>query len=86
MGRIDNQVKIRGVRLELEEVEKNLRSCLSELEDVETKHVLVEAVILSGLVTKQLVAFLCLTTSAPIGCLDWDRKNEDDGPSLRTSP
>jgi amino acid adenylation domain-containing protein len=80
MGRIDNQVKIRGQRLELEEVEKKLLDCL-ELEGVEAKHVVVDAVKLSGSSNKQLVAFLCLDTR-PTGCLDWEAEG---GPILQTS-
>ena len=85
VGRVDNQVKIRGQRLELEDVEKYLGRYLSELEGVETKHVSVEAVTLSGLASKQLVAFLCLTTPDPIGCLDWERDNDDADTLFRTS-
>lgn len=83
-GRVDNQVKIRGQRLELEEVETKLGGCLSGLEDVETKHIVVEAVALSGLTSKQLVAYLCLTTAGSIGCFDWE-KTDEIGSHLCTS-
>jgi amino acid adenylation domain-containing protein len=82
MGRIDNQVKIRGQRLELEEVEKRLLDCLAQLECVESKHVVVEAVKLSGSSTTQLVAFLLLRTPRSLGSLDWEGEN---GPILQTS-
>ncbi len=71
LGRIDNQVKIRGQRLELEEVDKKLHDCLNSL-DIKVKHVVVEAVMLSGMKSKQLLAFVCLSASYSLGYLDWD--------------
>lgn len=85
VGRIDNQVKIRGQRLEVEEVEKKLLDFLAELRGVETKHVVVEAVTFPGLTSKLLVAFLCLSTSELIGSLNWDTE-DDDAPAVGTSP
>ncbi|KAB5518057.1 hypothetical protein GE09DRAFT_1045038 [Coniochaeta sp. 2T2.1] len=54
-GRADNQVKIRGQRLELEEVERKLIACLSGIDGVAVQHVVVEAVTFAGLSSKQLV-------------------------------
>ncbi|EHL00978.1 putative HC-toxin synthetase [Glarea lozoyensis 74030] len=81
-GRIDNQVKIRGQRLELEEVEKNLHDTLSEIVKPGSKRVVVDAVAFSGLISKQLIAFICLDENEDIGSLDWAVK---DGPELMTS-
>ncbi|CZR65846.1 uncharacterized protein PAC_15746 [Phialocephala subalpina] len=76
LGRIDNQVKIRGQRLELEEVEKNLYQCLFDLSNVEVKQTVVEAVTFEGSPNKHLVAFLSLSAPQSIGFLDWDREGD----------
>ncbi|KAH7361061.1 hypothetical protein BKA65DRAFT_591983 [Rhexocercosporidium sp. MPI-PUGE-AT-0058] len=83
VGRVDNQVKIRGQRLELEEVEKRLHDCLSE-EGVELKQVVVDAVRLPGMASKQLLAFLCLQADYSVGYLDWDTEDASN-PVPRTS-
>ncbi|KAH7417710.1 hypothetical protein BKA64DRAFT_307400 [Cadophora sp. MPI-SDFR-AT-0126] len=71
VGRVDNQVKIRGQRLELEEVEKYLHDCSNKL-GIGLKHVVVDAVTLPGMASKQLVAFLCFKREEDVGYLDWD--------------
>ncbi|KAI0129876.1 hypothetical protein BJ170DRAFT_290871 [Xylariales sp. AK1849] len=83
VGRADNQVKIRGQRLELEEVERNLRDLSYKLDGVEFKQVLVEAVPFPSMASKHLVAFLCLNTEEPIGRLDWEKSSAS---SVITSP
>ncbi|KAI1340794.1 hypothetical protein F5Y15DRAFT_406673 [Xylariaceae sp. FL0016] len=72
-GRADNQVKIRGQRLELEEVEQHLRRALSRISQIETKQVVVLAVDFPGMASKHLVALLCLGYSASIGAFRWER-------------
>ncbi|KAI1078912.1 hypothetical protein F5B20DRAFT_197822 [Whalleya microplaca] len=81
-GRADNQVKIRGQRLELEEVEKHLRDSLSQLPGIETKQVVVQAISFPGMASKHLVALLCLNSPEPIGALDWQT---GDNPDFLTS-
>ncbi|KAH6702084.1 hypothetical protein BKA61DRAFT_201930 [Leptodontidium sp. MPI-SDFR-AT-0119] len=83
VGRVDNQVKIRGQRLELEEVEKRLHDCLNEL-GVELRQVVVDAEMLPGMASKQLLAFLCLRTEDSVGYLDWDTEDPSN-PALCTS-
>ncbi|KAI0602864.1 hypothetical protein F4775DRAFT_581102 [Biscogniauxia sp. FL1348] len=80
-GRADNQVKIRGQRLELEEVERHLRHTLAQLPSIETSRVVVQAIELPGMASKHLVAFLSLGSSA-VGNFDWE---SSDGPLLQTS-
>jgi amino acid adenylation domain-containing protein len=74
-GRIDNQVKIRGQRLELEEVESKMHDALAQIGKAGSKRVIVDAVIFSGLSSKQLVAFVCPDESESIGSLDWHLEN-----------
>ncbi|KAI5924948.1 hypothetical protein F4810DRAFT_709140 [Camillea tinctor] len=81
-GRADNQVKIRGQRLELEEVEKHLQNALGQLPSIETSQAIVQAIEFPGTTSKHLVAFLCLGSSEPIGDFDWD---SSDSPILKTS-
>jgi amino acid adenylation domain-containing protein len=81
VGRIDNQVKIRGQRLELEEVEKKAHDCLVAIQDVESKRIVVEAIASSNLISKQLVAFVVST--GVFGFLDWETR--EDLPAIRTS-
>ncbi|KAH9213182.1 putative HC-toxin synthetase, partial [Leptodontidium sp. 2 PMI_412] len=83
VGRVDNQVKIRGQRLELEEVEKRLHDCLNEL-GVELRQVVVDAEMLPGMASKQLLAFLCLRAEDSVGYLDWDTEDPSN-PALCTS-
>lgn len=79
LGRTDDQIKIRGQRLELSEVEKRLSEAL-EPETADSRgfeprlgieRVLVDAVKLRGAVSTQLVAFLCVKASETMGFLDW---------------
>ncbi|KUJ11331.1 CoA-dependent acyltransferase, partial [Mollisia scopiformis] len=70
--RVDNQVKIRGQRLELEEVEKALENCLNGLENIALRNIVVDAIAFAGSTSKQLVAFLALGTVRPLGFFSWE--------------
>jgi amino acid adenylation domain-containing protein len=74
IGRIDNQVKIRGQRLELEEVEQQLYRCMAELDGVKCAHITVEAVTPLGSKNVHLLAFVCFADPAPdlIPSLHWE--------------
>ncbi|TPX07288.1 uncharacterized protein E0L32_010785 [Thyridium curvatum] len=67
-GRVDNQVKIRAQRMELEEVEENIRRALETL-NVRAKSVLADAAVPLGSNDTQLLAVLCLDTTEPLGSL-----------------
>ena len=83
VGRIDNQVKIRGQRLELEEVEEHVRRSLT-FPDIRIKNVLVDAAVPLGATSKQLVALLSLETNNPFGSLLCD--DEKGGATVSLSP
>ncbi|KAK3387990.1 hypothetical protein B0H63DRAFT_431974 [Podospora didyma] len=84
LGRIDTQVKIRGQRLEVAEVEKHLFDSLASLEDVTPHQVVVVVATPSASASAQLVAFLCLGTRQPIGALRLGDEEEDQ-PLMDTS-
>ncbi|KAI8623500.1 hypothetical protein F5Y19DRAFT_492534 [Xylariaceae sp. FL1651] len=69
VGRLDNQIKIRGQRLELEEVEQHLRQVLTDLPGIKVNGVLVDATMPLGAVAKRLIAFLCLESKFSMGSL-----------------
>lgn len=83
VGRVDNQVKIRGQRLELEEVEEHVRRSLT-VPDIYIKNVLVDAAVPLGATSKQLVALLSLKTNNPFGSLLCD--DEKGGAAVSLSP
>jgi len=83
VGRVDNQIKIRGQRLELEDVEQHLRCVLAEMTNIRTKEILVDAAAPVGIAPKQLVAFLCVVGNNPIGSLLLD---DEKGATLNISP
>jgi acyl-coenzyme A synthetase/AMP-(fatty) acid ligase len=68
VGRVDNQLKIRGQRLELEEVEEHVRRSIN-FPDIRIKNVLIDAAVPLGATSKQLVALLSLETNNPFGSL-----------------
>ena len=76
VGRIDNQVKLRGQRLELGEVEHHLRNCLLVL--VGVVEVVVERVVSAGKRSSPLLAaFLRIDQGMDsLGYLEW---GEDEG-------
>ncbi|PWY91853.1 acetyl-CoA synthetase-like protein [Aspergillus sclerotioniger CBS 115572] len=78
MGRTDNQVKIRGQRLELHEVELHLGNCLTHEDGVR------QAIVVKAL-HDTLVAFFLIKEHKAIGQLVWDCANSDV-PLIETSP
>jgi len=83
VSRIDSQVKIRGQRLEVAEVERQLSHSFSELGISSLEQPLVEAIMLSpSKPSSILVAFIGNSGPESIGSLDWDN---DDNPMPTTS-
>ncbi|KAM7197150.1 hypothetical protein V8F33_005809 [Rhypophila sp. PSN 637] len=72
VGRVDNQVKIRGQRLELEDVEQHLRRALRVLPRHHVEDILVDFTAPSGSTNKQLVAFLSFGSTSDMGRLLYD--------------
>ncbi|KAH8891594.1 amino acid adenylation [Thozetella sp. PMI_491] len=81
MGRIDKQVKVRGYRIELEEIETQLSRGLAAIDGVEVQQVVVEAVTFPSLMTRHLVAFIWFPDTQHFGFLEWE---PEDGPALVT--
>lgn len=83
-GRVDTQVKIRGQRLELTEVEKHIHDSLKSIEEVRAEQVIVLAASPAGLESKHLVAFLRLHAEISLGHLQLNDES-DQKPTLNTS-
>ncbi|KAF7181266.1 hypothetical protein CNMCM7691_000484 [Aspergillus felis] len=82
VGRKDNQVKIRGQRVELEEVELHLRSCLSETMMIQVIAMLASPAD-SDNGAPSLTAFIVVGADKSVGFLDWEHT---DKPAIHTSP
>lgn len=89
VGRIDSQVKIRGQRLELSEVEKHISNALRDERAttassiVGGKAIIVELIKLKNGLSPQLVAFLCLESTQRLGCFHWDQAlSEETGDEI----
>ena len=74
VGRIDNQVKLRGQRLELGEVEHHLRQCLSALA-ADIVEVVVEVIMPAGKKSSPVLAAFLRTDRIvdPLGYLMWGK-------------
>lgn len=99
-GRIDSQVKIRGQRVELSEIETSISQALAiEMAPAQrsctitsSEAIIVELITLKNSISPQPVAFLCVASDQPLGCFLWQQRDfageaqDDVDHALGTSP